>query len=162
LSTQSNKTVADLDLATCRVLGGLKTLADVDFAGVIEAETVLKGRKGSKTRDIVPLSINVYGPLSSADRVGDALSALSGFLQHPFFLEPSCKAYFNPQMFAVGNEMPNLIHLVGLTDKDLKAKAISDEVENVLGSLDEIPSSGDLNSEGDLDLEASLVTSLKE
>jgi hypothetical protein len=162
LSNQANKTVADLDLATCRALGCLEALADVDLAGVIEAETVPEGRKDSKTRGIVPLSINVYGPLSSADRVGDALSALSAFLQHPLFLEPSCKAYFNPQMFRIGEEMPNLIHLVGLTERDVKAKAISDEVENVLRSLDDIPSSGDLASEGDLNLEASLVTSLKE
>jgi hypothetical protein len=65
-------------------------------------------------------------------------------------------------MFRIGEEMPNLIHLVGLTERDVKAKAISDEVENVLRSLDDIPSSGDLASEGDLNLEASLVTSLKE
>ncbi|KAH6624507.1 SNF2 family N-terminal domain-containing protein [Chaetomium sp. MPI-SDFR-AT-0129] len=89
-------------------------------------------------KGIVPLSINVYGPLSSADQVGSVLSAASAFLQHPFFLEPGCKDYFNPQLFRTGNQMQNLTHLVGLTEKDLKAKAISDGIQHILDSLDEI------------------------
>lgn len=84
----------------------------------------------------MPLTINVSGPASDADAVGAALSTRSAFLQHPFFLEPGCRGYFNPQLFRFGNEMQDLTHLVGLNEKDLRAKAISDEVENVLASLE--------------------------
>jgi hypothetical protein len=111
-------------------LEGLQTLR---FTGVIESTAVSHNQERT-----VPLSINVYGPLSSADQVGRVLSAASTFLQHPFFLEPGCKDYFNPQMFRTSDQMQNLTHLVGLTEQDLRAKAISDGVQDILESLDEI------------------------
>ena len=133
LSTRSNKVVAHLDLATCRALRSLEGLRDLRSTGVIESIAVSHNQERG-----VPLSINVYGPMSSADQVGIVLSAASTFLQHPFFLEPSCKDCFNPQIFRTGDQMQNLTHLVGLTKKDLKAKAISDGVQHILESLDEI------------------------
>ncbi|KAK4146368.1 SNF2 family N-terminal domain-containing protein [Dichotomopilus funicola] len=134
LATRSHRVVADLDLTTCRSLRSLEGLPGLRSAAVIESTAVYH----SQEKGIVPLSINVYGPLSSADQVGSVLSAASAFLQHPFFLEPGCKDYFNPQIFRTGNEMQNLTHLVGLTEKDLKAKAISDGIQHILDSLDEI------------------------
>jgi hypothetical protein len=136
-------------------------LPDVEAIGVIESATVASGPRALKKEGIVPMSVNVYGPLSSADRVGNALSAVSAFLQHPFFLEPSCNAYFNPQVFRIGDEIQNLTHLVGLAEKDLRARTISEEVENILGSLDGTASSDALASEVTFSLSC-LVTPLKE
>ncbi|KAM7217733.1 P-loop containing nucleoside triphosphate hydrolase protein, partial [Rhypophila decipiens] len=69
-------------------------------------------------------------------QIGEVLSSASAFLQHPFYLEPSCSEYFNPQMFRAGAPMQDLTHLVGLTEKDLRAKAISDGVQHILESFD--------------------------
>ncbi|KAK4038402.1 SNF2 family N-terminal domain-containing protein [Parachaetomium inaequale] len=160
LSTQDT-IVAEVDRATCQALQSLEGLLHVEAIGVIASATVTSGPAGLPKQGIVPLSVNVYGQLSSADRVGDALSAVSAFLQHPFFLEPSCNAYFNPQVFRVGNEIQNLTHLVGLTEKDLRARTISDEVENILASLNDTASSDALASEVTFGL-ACLVTTLKD
>ncbi len=142
LSTRSNKVVAHLDRATCRALQSLEGLRNLRSTGVIDSTVVSQDQeKGLR------MSINVYGPLSSADQVGSVLSTASAFLQHPFFLEPSCKDYFNPQIFRTGNEMQNLTHLVGLTEKDLKAKATSDGIQHILESLDEIDPSDSLEFE---------------
>lgn len=133
LLTRSNKVVAHLDLATCCALRSLEGLSNLRSTGVIESTAVSHNQEKG-----VLLSINVYGPLSIADQVGRALSAASAFLQHPFFLEPSCRDYFNPQMLRIRDQMQNLTHLAGLTEKDLRAKAISDGVQHILESLDEI------------------------
>jgi hypothetical protein len=94
----------------------------------------MQNRRKAKTKGIIPVSINVYGSSSSADQAGDALAKCSAFLQIPYILEPGCK-YFNPQIFRPGGRMQNQTHLVGLTDDDFKAKAISDEVEQIFSSL---------------------------
>jgi SWI/SNF-related matrix-associated actin-dependent regulator of chromatin subfamily A3 len=146
LSARSRK-VADLDLATCRVLRRLEGLPNVTTAGVIDSQVLSHDKQDSQAREGVPLSINVYGPVSSADQIGTLLSAASAFLQHPFFLGLSCKKYCNPQMFRSGKEMADLTHLVGLTERDLKAKTISDEVESILGSLDSSTHLGDADLE---------------
>ncbi|KAH6848230.1 SNF2 family N-terminal domain-containing protein [Chaetomium sp. MPI-CAGE-AT-0009] len=140
LSTRSNDIVAELDLNTARALRSLNEMVGVKTAGVIELASLSTAPKRLQTKGIVPLTINVYGPPSNADHVGDALSAVSAFLQHPFFLEPSCKGYFNPQLFRVESEMQDLTYLVGLKEKDLRAKTISDQVEDILGSLDDTAS----------------------
>ncbi|KAG7284182.1 hypothetical protein NEMBOFW57_010545 [Staphylotrichum longicolle] len=159
LSTRSNKVVARLDLSTCRALRSLDGLVAVKAVGVIESAAVFRNQeKGG----IVPLSINVYGPMSSADQVGRVLSKASAFLQHPFFLEPSCKGYFNPQLFRTGNELEDLTHLVGLTEKDIRAKAISDEVQHILESLDDVAPSGHLDSEARWQPQDWLLTCLTE
>lgn len=112
----------------------------VKTTGVIELAAISAGAKEPQAKGIVPLTINVYGPPSSAGHVGHALSAVSAFLQHPFFLEPSYKGYFNPQLFRVGSEMKDLTHLVGLKEEDLRAKTISNQVKDILGSLDDTSS----------------------
>ncbi len=133
LLTRANKLVAHLGLATCRSLRSLEGLQNLRLIGVLESTAVSQNQDGG-----VPLSINVYRPLQTADRVSKVLSAASAFLQHPFFLEPSCKHYFNPQMFRTSGKMQDLTHLVGLTKEDLKAKAISDGILHILESLDEM------------------------
>lgn len=88
---------------------------------------------------ILPLSVNVYGPYEMADQVGSALSSAAIFLQLPFSLRLQYQ-YYNPQHYRAGRAMKNLTRLVGMTEKDFRAKDISDEVERVLGSLDTIDS----------------------
>ncbi|KAK4214474.1 SNF2 family N-terminal domain-containing protein [Rhypophila decipiens] len=136
LSTQSDTIVAHLDLATGHTLKGLEGLQQLGFRGVVDSTALSNDQKGDISR-----SINVYGPFSEAHQIGEALSSASAFLQHPFYLVPSCSEYFNPQMFRAGAPMQDLTHLVGLTEKDLMAKAISDGVQHILESLDGSPPS---------------------
>lgn len=164
LSARAGNTIANLDLRTCRALRALEELAGVRAEGVVESAYAFAGSKALPTKGsaVLPLSVNVYGPLSVADQCGDALAAASASLQLPFFLPPGYGGYFNPQMFRVGNEMQDQTHLVGLTEKDLRAKAISNKVEQILGSLyDTDAASSDAISEANLEQEA-LVTALTE
>ncbi|KAH6632699.1 SNF2 family N-terminal domain-containing protein [Chaetomium tenue] len=137
LSTRSNDIVAELDWITARALRSLDGMVGVKTTGVIELAAISNGPKEPQTKGIVPLTINVYGPPSKSSHVGGALSAVSAYLQHPFFLEPSCKGYFNPQFFRIESNMQDLTHLVGVKDTDLRAKTISEQVEGILGSLDD-------------------------
>lgn len=162
LSARAGNTIANLDLRTCRALRVLKELPGVRAEGVVESAYALGGSKPLPTKGsaILPLSVNVYGPLSVADQCGDALAAASASLQLPFFLPPGYGGYFNPQMFRVGNEMQDQTHLVGLTERDLRARAISNEVEQILGSLhDTDAASADAFSEVD---QETLITTMTE
>lgn len=162
LFNRSHKAVAYLDLVTTQALQSLEGLPEVKFKAVIESGAVAQSRKGLHSlKGIVQLSINVYGPLPRADQVGKTLSVMSTFLQHPFFLEPSCNDYFNPQLFRVGNEIQNLSHLVGLTEQDLRAKTISEEVEHILESLDDVSCPDDGEFENSLVQPETLRTQLK-
>lgn len=134
LSDVDRKSFAYIDRITCRALHRLNGLSGVEAKAIVEVEKLMQTRKKVRTKGVFPLSINVYGPLSNADKVGDTLSDVSMFLQIPFFLESDWE-YFNPQLFRHGGEMQNLTHLVGLTDEDFKAKAISEAIEHVFDSL---------------------------
>ncbi|KAK0728766.1 SNF2 family N-terminal domain-containing protein [Lasiosphaeria miniovina] len=107
----------------------------ISFKAVVESPALKQQGLRSKSGGIFSLSVNIYGPLETAPQVGHSLSAESAFLQHPLFLDNGLK-YFNPQMVPSGGGMDDLTHLVGLTEDDFKAKALSDEVERVLESLD--------------------------
>ncbi|KAK0744746.1 SNF2 family N-terminal domain-containing protein [Apiosordaria backusii] len=125
-------------MATCRALRQLiQRVPDVELGAVAQStELSLARNKPSGKRLIIPVSVNIYGPISVADQVGSTLSSFSYFLQHPIYLPPNFE-YYNPQMYhRSGDKMENLTHLVGITDMEFKAKAISDEVQHVLESLE--------------------------
>ncbi|KAK4209149.1 SNF2 family N-terminal domain-containing protein [Rhypophila decipiens] len=133
LSTpDSVKPFAHLNRVACTALQQLDQLPNLNVEAIIESEKLKQIRSKSKSISAKPISItiNIYGPSHLADQVGDALSEVFGFLQHPFFLHHRCQ-YFNPQMFRSGTEMQNLTNLVGLTERDFRAKALSDELERI-------------------------------
>lgn len=123
-----------LDRGVCSILRKLSSFPDVFHNATIEWDKLKQLRAKSNPTKQVSLSINICGPVDIADRVGATLSEVSAFLQHPFFLDRRYR-YFNPQIFRAGSEMEDLTHLVGLTELDMKARALSDEVDGVLQSL---------------------------
>ncbi|KAK3986136.1 SNF2 family N-terminal domain-containing protein [Cladorrhinum sp. PSN332] len=140
LSTTSDVTcgdhVAHLDSATCRALQKLQDLGSIQFEAVLDSTQLSLGRSPHSAKGLIlPLSVNIYGPDKSAHQVGLLLSSLSVCLQHPFSTGSHCK-YFNPQLYQKGGNMEDLTHLVGLTEKELRAKDLSDEVEHIFESLD--------------------------
>lgn len=134
LLSGKNKVVAVLDEGNCEALQCLQAYQGVRATAVVEASIFTQMRCEKSSSRIFSLSINIYGTHDCATAVGDKLSEVAAFLQHPFFLEPGY-AYFNPQYFHSGDEMKCMTHCVALSDIDYQAKRMSDEVEGILNSL---------------------------
>lgn len=124
-----------LDTGTCTALQCLRDHRRVRATAVVETSILKKNRAEGSPKGVFPLSINIYGAKDDAKEVGDKLSRIAAYLQHPFFLEPGYE-YSNPQYFHPGGQMKCMTHLVGLNGIDYRAKRISDEVELVFDSLD--------------------------
>jgi len=130
-----NEVVAVLDMVTCRAIQCLHHHRGVRATAVVDSSRLTQTRARGSSKSILSLSINIYGTHDEANEVGDKLSKMAVFLQHPLFLEPGYE-YFNPQYFYPGGEMECMTHLVGLSEIEYRAKWISDEVERVFDSLD--------------------------
>ena len=163
LSTTSNEEFAHLDSITCRAIHQLKRLSGTSVEGIVDIIKLKKPRSNVvKDRGIFSLSVNVYGPLSIADEVGDMLSKESMFLQIPYLLPLDYK-YFNPQLFRPGGKIEDLSHLVGLDSNELKAKSTSEAIERVLDSLESLEENHDQLSLlfGERSQPSSIMTQLK-
>jgi hypothetical protein len=123
-----------LNRQTVQALRALEECPSLSLKAVVESGMLKQVLAGSKKGGLLSISINVYGPSADAPHAGAILARTSTCLQHPFHLGPRYQ-YFNPQMYHSGTEMENITHLVGLTDNDIRAKTLSDEIERVLQSL---------------------------
>jgi hypothetical protein len=103
---------------------------------VVESAILRRASLAGKSKGIFPLSLNVFGPEDEGDIIGERLANASAFLQHPCFLEDGYE-YYNPQYFYPDNKKTYLTYLVGLSESEMRAKRLSDEVEEVLVSLDD-------------------------
>ncbi|RKK72206.1 hypothetical protein BFJ69_g10340 [Fusarium oxysporum] len=116
---------------------------------------ILRGKRKRSGKGLpVDISVNIYGPKNSISDVDEALSEIGTYrtyLQHPVFLEPGIP-YINPQFFYPTSQKTDLRHLVGLSsqENDIKSK-ISQEVEDVMESLD--GSSEDITAAGSGDVQ---------
>jgi hypothetical protein len=135
LLSEKNEVVAMLDVDTCKAVQCLQGYQGVRATAVVETLILVQTRVKRGSKRAFPLSINIYGTQDEASKVGDKLSEMAAFLQHPFFLEPGYE-YLNPQYLHPEGEVKCMTHLVGLTEIDHQAKRMSDEVEHVLNSLD--------------------------
>jgi hypothetical protein len=143
---------------TCKALQCLHDHHGVRATAVVETSKLMQTRVKGGSKGIIPLSINIYGMHDKANEVGDKLSEMAAFLQHPLFLEPGYE-YFNPQYFHLGGEMKCMTHFVGLSEIEYRAKRISDEVEHVFDSLDTMTQT-DINTVPDAQPDA-IITPLK-
>lgn len=135
LLSRKNEVVAVLDVDTCRALQCLHGYEGVTTTAVVETSRLIQKRVKGSSKGIFPLSINIYGTQDEANEVGNKLSKVAAFLQHPLFLEPGYE-YYNPQYFHLGGETKCMTHLAGLREVEYRAKRLSDEVERVFDSLD--------------------------
>lgn len=103
---------------------------------VVETAILRRASLAGKLKGIFSLSINIFGPEGKGDFIGERLASASAFLQHPCFLEDGYE-YYNPQFFYPDNKKTYLTYLIGLSESDMRAKRLSDEVEEVLASLDD-------------------------
>lgn len=135
LLSGKNEVVAVLDVNTCKALQCLHGLQRVRATAVVETSRLIQISAKRNSKGIFPLSVNIYGKQDEANDIGDKLSEMRAFLQHPFFLEAGYE-YFNPQYIHLGGEMKCMTHLVGLSETEYQAIQISDDVERVFDSLD--------------------------
>lgn len=134
----STEDIGMLDLITTRYLHSLGKFSELSFTAVLSSSSLNTiPRKSNHKKTIVDISVNIIGPERIADDVGDILADDSAYLQHPFFLETGTR-YINPQYFYSRNENTDLKHLIGPPTIDSKSVRVSEGVENLLESLDDL------------------------
>jgi hypothetical protein len=127
---------ARLDNVTSGRLQCLHAFSSCHVIAVVESAILHRTILAGRSKGIFPLSLNVFGIEDEGDIISDRLTEASAFLQHPCFLEDGYE-YYNPQYFYPDNKKSYLTHLIGLSESEMRAKRLSDEVEGVLASLDE-------------------------
>ncbi|KAM0228294.1 hypothetical protein ACHAPO_010838 [Fusarium lateritium] len=148
-----------IDLITAKKLEILKEQDGSCTKAVVDAKVVskLSTKKGKQPFDI---SVNVYGRESDSRIIGQQLSKVKAFLQHPYHLEDGVE-YLNPQFFAFEDGPRYMTHLVGIDDSKFQERSFSDAVEAALTSLDH-GALGSAIDDLDIILNDNLITPLKE
>ncbi|EYB33365.1 hypothetical protein FG05_10568 [Fusarium graminearum] len=123
-----------IDLMTAKKLEALKEQAGVFTKAVVESKDV-KRLSLKSAKSPFEISVNIYGYELDARDIGQQLSKVGAFLQHPFYLEEGVE-YLNPQFFHPQDGPRYMTHLVGMDESKFQAKVFSDVVEGVLSSLD--------------------------
>jgi len=142
----SNGDLGIVDRITASYISSLQHLKDLTFEAVVPVLAV-EGLGKAKKKVVIEISVNILGPESLSNNVGDSLERVSAHLQHPLFLRPGIR-YINPHYFYLDREARDLRHLVGPRVGDPEAKRISDTVEDALASLDS-PSSFTISARAD-------------
>lgn len=129
LCTDNDTKVAILDVPTGLRLRAIESFEGLRLQAVLRAVDIKKSSKAT-----FPVSINIMGPKSVATRVGDTLTELQSYLQHPYFLERGTE-YLNPHFYRTESDSKYMTHLVGIDEETVAAKMLSQEIEGVMGSL---------------------------
>ncbi|UZP36582.1 hypothetical protein NXS19_004398 [Fusarium pseudograminearum] len=148
-----------IDLITAKKLDSVKEQDGVFTKAVVEAKA-LKRLSSRSAKSPFKISVNIYGYESDARNIGQQLSKVGAFLQHPFYLEEGVE-YLNPQFFDPQDGPRYMTHLVGMDETQFQARAFSDVVEGVLSSLDNgLPNLG--VNEPEIILTDNLITNLQD
>jgi len=140
------RSLGTVDLITAAHLQSLEKFPAVSFIAVVSSTSLRPAtRITNSKKKILPISVNVIGPVNLLDEVGDMLAERSAYLQHPFFLEAGIR-YVNPQYLFSKNEHKDLRHLIGPPLMDSRSMQISRGVEEALESLhsDSVPTDSPL------------------
>lgn len=109
---KSQESIGVLDIASSRILDSLYELSEITHTVIIET-LALKKLACTKTQSgKMDASINILGPESLFQSVGDAITKAKGYLQHPFFL-PIGTRYVNPHWVYPHDVRADLKHLIG-------------------------------------------------
>ena len=136
------KSFAILDSHITRILHEVQDVGPVRLQAIIQhgpTDNYAIENIGSTTQKrVIEISINLYGILSLAKTMGDALSKERKFLQHPDAVD-SGVSYVNPQYFCPPGESGNLDHMVGTgRGKPSSMQSIDSEVDRIMDSLDKM------------------------
>ncbi|KAI1501128.1 SNF2 family N-terminal domain-containing protein [Biscogniauxia marginata] len=127
--------VGVLDLISTGILKPLREWPEVTQTAVLLLSDLKKLAKKKKQNTlIVDASINLLGPETLLNSVGDAITKGNGYLQHPCFLHTGIK-YINPHYFYPHGSRTDLGHLVGPAKEDAGAVSLSQGLGEILNSL---------------------------
>ncbi|EPS38640.1 hypothetical protein H072_7602 [Dactylellina haptotyla CBS 200.50] len=110
----------------------------VEFRAIISCDWFgqVPRQLGQKKKRI-NISLNIYGFENLAEKVGDIIAAVSGYLQHPAYLEPGLE-YKNPHYFYLDDTMTDLRHLVVPIRQDGRSRLVTQGIEDALESLESL------------------------
>jgi len=130
---------AIIDLHTTLILKTVQDLGKLRFQAVIQRNAIdLLGTTAKK--DMVEISINLYGTRNIAKKVGVALARERQFLQHPDVVDPGVD-YDNPHYFKTPGLLIDLNQCVQPYNHGrISKESISSEVEKILDSLSVVDS----------------------
>lgn len=126
--------LAVLDIVTADRLQSLQKYIPVRLVAVVNPRN-LSAKQGKNAT--FSISINVIGPKSILDQVGDTLGHQNASLEHPYALQPGLE-YINAQ-FSLLDGCETMTHLVGIDESRIRAKKLSNDIEGILASLDTVP-----------------------
>ncbi|KAJ3548305.1 hypothetical protein NM208_g1071 [Fusarium decemcellulare] len=132
-----------LDRITAKTLHSLKNFSNLVFSAV--APLSVFSRRSGKQR-IIDISVNIIGPESLAEAVGQALETGPCYLQHPCFLESNIR-YVNPHYFCVGNKPHDMREHVGPVLPDAISTEVSQELTALFDSLDGVSGLGTVEND---------------
>ncbi|KAJ8129489.1 hypothetical protein O1611_g4142 [Lasiodiplodia mahajangana] len=111
-ANESQESIGILDIASSRVLKSLYHSSEIIYTLILETPALKKLARSKTKFGKIDASINILGPESLFDRVGDIITDAKGYLQHPFFL-PLGIEYFNPHWIYPLDVRIDLRHLIG-------------------------------------------------
>ena len=138
LLSPKGKAFALLDLQTTKALRSLEEVRHARFEAVIHSSLydIHNMQEATQKLDhVCDISVNVYGPHDLATRVGNILTQVERYLQHPLLLDYGME-YSNPQYFMVPNSSVDFSQFVKNRQHGLSSKrTLSLEVLKLLDSL---------------------------
>jgi hypothetical protein len=139
LQSSSEKDFAVIDINTIRALQAFQSLGNVRFQAVIQCNAIDKPGTtvGIKSkRNMIEVSINLYGNPNLAKKLGHSLSQERQFLQHPEVVDPGIN-YDNPHYFKTPGLTIDLNQcVVPFQRGGMSKEVISAEIGKVIDSLD--------------------------
>jgi SWI/SNF-related matrix-associated actin-dependent regulator of chromatin subfamily A3 len=95
-------------------------------------DTISRAMKGKEA--IIRVQVNLYGPLSSADSVGQELSLNKIWLQRPDYVRDSV-AYANPHVLKFADDCDPLPKAASNVEEPSNSKARDEALQQVIGDV---------------------------
>jgi hypothetical protein len=138
LRSPNGKDFAVIDINTTRSLKVVQNLGNVRFQAVMQCNAIDRPGTAAGTiskRDMIEISINLYGTRNLAKEVGVSLTRERQFLQHPDVVDPGID-YDNPHYFKTFGLTVDLNQCVKPCHNGRISKAtILSEVDKIMDSL---------------------------
>jgi hypothetical protein len=136
-----------IDANTTRALQAVEAIGNVRFQAIIlgtAKDTSGAGPTTKVRRDLLDISINLYGEPHLARSVGRSLTQRRKFLQHPNSVDAEI-GYQNPHYLMVSGSNPDLSKNIGpLYHQEMSADEVSQGIGKIMESLDIVDADVDL------------------
>lgn len=134
---------AVVDIKTTRALKAVQNLGNVRFQAVMQsnvAETPGMAPRTKTERNMIRVSINIYGARALGKEIGTLLTQERQFLQHPDVIDHGVR-YDNPHYFKIPGQTANLEQCIKPCDDGRTSKqAMLSEVGRIMDSLGAVDS----------------------